>query len=191
MAGARESNVPELRVLLKEFNDIPPTVKTGVRRELRHTGDDIIAAQRAILDGPLPAGVVVTRKQLVLVLNKKTGRRYVRNANVYGETAVQRPGRSRSQKDGGVGLREAIKAALATRVVTGSTRQGITITTQNSKAQMSTGWNSRRFRHPVFGNRSNFVFQAGEPYFYAPVFEGRNALIDKAIAVLNDAIEGK
>lgn len=173
----------QLRALLKDFNDFPPKVKTGLRRELRHTGDSIIAAQRAILDGPLPAGVAVV-KQTKLFKVAKNGDISILKRNVYGDRSVQRPGRSS-------GLREHIKASLVTRVVTGTTRQGISIQTQNSKAPMSTGWNSKRFRHPVFGDRKNFVYQAGEPYFYAPVFDGRNNLILSAIDILNSATEGE
>jgi hypothetical protein len=177
-----QPDTDQLRALLKTFNDIPPAEKTGIRRELRATGDKIIAAQRAILDGPLPAGVAVIAKTRLFKV-AKNGNISILSRNTYGDRAVQRPGRSS-------GLRAAIKAALATRVVTGTTRQGISITTQNSKAPMSTGWNSKRFRHPVFGDKNNMVYQAGEPYFYAPVFEGRNALVASAIDILNGAMEG-
>lgn len=172
-----------LRKLLGEFNDLPPKVRTEVRRELRKTGDDIIAAQRSILDGPLPAGVAVSGKKLSLALNKKTGRSYVRQVNVYGDREVARPGRTS-------GLREAIKAGLVTRVVTGSTRQSIQVQTQNSKAPMSTGWNAVRFKHPVFGNKDNWVFQAGQPFFFDPIFKGRADMIARAIDILNSAVEG-
>lgn len=174
----------QLRALLKDFNELPPKVKTGVRRELRSTGDDILAEQRAILDGPLPAGVEVKGKTKTVALNKKTGKTYIREINKYGERDVQRGGRS-------TGLRAGIKAGLVTRVVTGKTRQGIDIKTQNSKARMSTGWNAARFRHPVFGSKERWVYQAGQPYFFDPIFKGRARMIAKAIDILNDAVEGK
>lgn len=184
MPTQAKTDAATLRALLTEFNTLPPKVKTGVRRDLRTTGDEVIAGQRAILNGPLPAGIKVAGKTLTLVKNKKTGRTYVRQVNRYGATDVQRPGRS-------TGLRERIKASLVTRVVTGKTRQSIEIRTQNSKATMSTGWNSKRFRHPVFGNKERWAFQSGQPYFYAPVFAGRKTMIDRAIKILNDAVEGR
>jgi hypothetical protein len=173
-----------LRELLTHFKEIPPKVKTETRRALRGVGDDIIAGQRAILDGPLPAGITITGRSTVLRLNKKTGKYGLRTINKYGDQAVKRPGRSS-------GLREGIKAGLVTRVVTGESRQSIEIKTQNSKGTMSTGWNSTKFKHPVFGKKNNWVLQAGQPYFFEPVFKGRDAMIANAIDILNNAVEGK
>ena len=178
-----QPDAAQLAELLREFRELPPIVKRGVRGALRHTGDEIIEGQRAILDGPLPAGVDVTGHRLTLTKNRKNGQLVVRRLNVYGEKDVQRGGRH-------TGLRDRIKEGLVTRVVTGTTRQGIEIRTRNSQATMSTGWNARRFRHPVFGNRDRFVYQAGQPYFYAPAIAGRKALIVEATSILNAAIEG-
>lgn len=172
----------QLRDLLKTFKDLPPKVRTESRRALRTTGDGVIAGQRAILSGPLPAGVQVTGQALSLGLNRKTGQTFVRKANIFGDRDVSNGGRSS-------GLRERIKAALATRVVTGTTRQGIEIRTQNGKAPLSTGWNSKRFRHPTF-DKEPWVYQAGQPYFYGPVVQGRNDMIAQAIDILNNAMEG-
>jgi len=185
MVGAVEirPDATQLAELLREFRELPPKVKRGVRAALHHTGDGIIEGQRAILDGPLPAGVAVSGHRLTLAKNRKNGQFVVRRTNIYGEQAVKRPGRH-------TGLRQGIKDALVTRVVTGTTRQGIEIRTQNNKATMSTGWNARLFRHPVFGNRNAWAYQAGQPYFYAPVIAGREALIVDATAILNAAIEG-
>lgn len=179
-----EPDPAQLRDLLKQFNELPPKVRTQSRRALRATGATIIAAQGAILDGPLPAGVAVTGKSFEFAVNKRTGKTFTRKINVYGEKQVSRPGRSS-------GLRAAIKAGLVTRVVTGQTRQSIEIKTQNSKAPMSTGYNSRRFRHPVFGNKDQWAYQAGMPYFFPPIFEGRKQMIAEAIDILNNAIEGE
>jgi hypothetical protein len=178
------TDVESVRALLKTFNELPPKVKTGVRRELRKTGDDIIAGQRAALDGPLPAAVGVAGQRFGAAYNPKTGQHFIRKYNVYEDRAVQRAGR-------GTGLREGIKAGLATRVVTGTTRQGISITNNGRKTDMATGWNAKRFRHPVFGNREKWVYQGGQPYMFEPIFEGRAALIEQAITILNNAMEGK
>ncbi|NHF62233.1 hypothetical protein [Microcella pacifica] len=174
----------QLTRLLGQFRDLPPKVRTSTRRELRAVGDDVIGEQRAILSGPLPAGVEVAGQSRALAYNKKTGQFFTRKINLYADREVQRPGRS-------TGLRERIKAGLVTRVVTGKTRQGIDIRTQNRKAPMSTGWNAKRFRHPVFGNKERWVYQAGQPYFFKPVFKGRADMIRRAAAILNDAVEGR
>ena len=77
-------------------------------------------------------------------------------------------------------------------MVTGTTRQGIEVKTQNSKAPMSTGWNAARFRHPVFGNKAApWVYQGGQPYFFGPIFDGRAQMIRRAIDTLNNAMEGR
>lgn len=160
MSTRVEADPESLRRLLKAFRELPKEVKTGVRRELRTVGDDVIRGQREILDGPLPSGVTVT------------GQRFGRG---------MRGGRS-------TGLREGIKKGLKTRIVAGKTRVGIDIRTNTRRAPMSTGWNAKRFRHPTFG-RAPWVYQAGQPYFYPPVIEGRDDMIIRATRVLNKAIE--
>lgn len=182
MAERVEVDSESIKKLLRDFRELPPKVKTGVRRELRTVGDDVIAEQRAILDGPLPAGVRVSGRSHVFAQNRKTGRMGLKRVNTFADAEVQRPGRS-------TGLRERIKEGLATRIVTGKTRQGIEIRTSNKTAEMSTGWNAKRFRHPVFGNKNNWAYQAGQPYFHAPVKAGRDDIMAKAANILNDAIE--
>lgn len=184
MVATVKTDVDSLRALLKDFNDLPPKAKTATRRELRKVGDDILAEQRGILSRPLPPGVEVKSQFRHHAFNKKTGAHFTRTINVYGERAVRRPGRS-------TGLRQRIKAGLVTRIVTGTTRQGVDIRTQNRKGEMSTGWNATRFRHPVFGRAGRWVYQAGQPYFFKPVFNGRAAMIDHAVKILNDAVDGK
>jgi hypothetical protein len=184
-----KTEVESLRALLRTFNDLPPKVKTDVRRDLRKTGDEVIAVQRAILDGPLPTGVQRVAQFKHPAINKKTGQLVTQKFNIYADRAILRPGRSRSDKDGGVGLREGIKAGLVTRVVTGTTRQGVDIRTQKKIGEMSTGWNAKRFRHPLFGNKKRWIYQNGQPYFFKPVFEGRARMIERAIDIINEAVQ--
>lgn len=184
-----KTDVESLRALLRAFNDLPPKVRTDVRRDLRKTGDEIIAAQRAILNGPLPTGVQRVAQFKHPAINKKTGQLVTQKFNVYADRAILRPGRSRSDKEGGIGLREGIAAGLVTRVVTGSTRQGVDIRTQKRIGTMSTGWNAKRFRHPLFGDKTRWIYQNGQPYFFKPVFAGRERMIDRAVEIINKAID--
>jgi len=179
-----EPDPASLRRLLQEFRDLPPKVRTRVRRDLRGVGDNIIAGQRAILDGPLPRGVAVVGKRISLTTNKRTGKLSMRTLNRYGDADVKRGGRS-------TGLRERIKASLVTRVVTGKSRQGIDIRTRNKQAPMATGWNSKRFRHPVFGDKKRWVYQSGQPYFFDPVYRGRDDMLRRAADILNSEMEGR
>ena len=174
-----------LSALLKAFRDLPPNIKRETRAQLRLVGDDIIQAQIAILDGPLPEGTAKTGKKLTLIINRR-GRRQAVWKNTFEDRAVQRGGRS-------TGLREGIKSGLKTRIVTGKTRQGIQLRTtgpvRDDGYNAAKFWQKKTFRHPVFGNRDRYVYQQGQPYFFGPVVEGRDDLLDKATKILNDAIE--
>ncbi|MDR0594525.1 MAG: hypothetical protein LBG60_15010 [Bifidobacteriaceae bacterium] len=176
-----EVDKESLSRLLTGFKALPKEVQRGVRKELRTVGDGVIAGQRAILAGPLPAGVQVTGQKRTLKTSKG-GSLYVHKRNTYGDR--DRSGRARS-----TGLRDAISAGLVTRVVTGKTRQGIEVKTRNAKAPMSRGWNSKMFRHPVFGRKDEWVYQRGQPYFFAPAIAGRDDMIIRATQILNKALE--
>lgn len=176
-----------VRRLLTGMKEFPPKVRTATRRELRTVGDDVIAEQRAILDGPLPTGTQKLRSRPMLVLSKKTNTLRLAKSNVYGDREVKRPGRS-------TGLREGIKAGLKTRVVTGAKYQGINVQTTgprvgNPKFNQAKFWQKKRFRHPLFGNRERFVYQQGQPYFHAPILRGRDDMIRRAEEILSSAVD--
>lgn len=44
-------------------------------------------------------------------------------------------------------------------------------------------------RHPVFGNRNNWVFQPARPHIFPAVEAGREAVNKEALAALDDAIK--
>lgn len=182
-----------MKELLRGLKELPPKVRTGTRRELRSVGDDVISEQRAILSGPLPTGTqkIGWRNRLVRTSgrgrgkNRTAGFRLIK-ANVYADAAVKRGGRSS-------GMREGIKRGLKTRVVTGAKRQGIEIVTTGPKVgdpkfNQAKFWTKNRFRHPLFGNRDRFVDQKGQPYFHAPIYQGRDAMLRRAEQILTDAV---
>ncbi|MGH3834192.1 MAG: HK97 gp10 family phage protein [Pseudonocardiaceae bacterium] len=45
-------------------------------------------------------------------------------------------------------------------------------------------------RHPVFGNRENWVFQPARPHIFPAVDAGREEVNTEALAALDDAIKG-
>ena len=163
---------------IKEWN---PKVARNLRRDLRASGDDIIAAQRRILSGPLPKGIAVAGRRRRLIYNPKTGKLGARSANVYADREVERPGRGR-------GLRQAISGGLKTRVVIGEKRTGVRIQTTNAKKTGSNFWQSRRFRHPVWG-REPYVYQAGQPYFFQPAYDGAKAMSTRIHKLVEDAFD--
>lgn len=174
-----------LRKLLTGLKELPPKVRTATRRELRGVGDETISEQRAILSGPLPGGTTKAGWRPQLRQNKRTGKFYILKQNVYKDVDVKRGGRS-------TGLREGIKRGLKTRIVVGQKRQGIEVVTTGPKVgdpkfNQAKFWTKSRFRHPLFGDRSRFVDQKGQPYFHAPVFRGRDTMVRRAAEILERA----
>ncbi len=166
-----------LREVLQAAKEVSPALARQLRKRLRGSGEAIITAQRAILDGPLPGNAAKAGTRLKLVATSDNRRAYLRKVNVYKDVATKRT-RSR-------GMRESIKASLKTRVVAGTTRQGVNVRAETRVAGvMAIQWQARRFRHPVFGGEE-FVDQKGQPYFWGPAVAGREAAkaeIEKAIA---------
>ncbi|MFG6277924.1 hypothetical protein [Microbacterium sp. 5K110] len=182
-----------VRTRFERIKEFSPALARRVRRDFRQSGDEIISEQRAILDGPLPRGVAVVGQRTRRTYNAKTKRIVKRRLNVYGDRDVKRPGRSRSNDEDGVGLREGIKKSLRTRVVITEKRTSIAVRTTNAKRTGATFWQAKRFRHPTFGHRDRMQYQAGMPYFWEPAFRGAEAAaarvdasIDEALAEISD-----
>ena len=153
-------DVPDLHGFLDRVRSYDTKLATAVRRQLRESGDSIIAAQRAIL-AEKPGTVTRVGKRWRLVTSRHGAPQLVLRD-------VYRIGPSSS---GGVGdLRARISQGLRTRVTAGKTRQSVSIVTtgpRNDGYNMARVWQKRRFRHPVFGH--GWVWQAGNPYFYGPL----------------------
>ncbi|MEB0286159.1 hypothetical protein QN355_06300 [Cryobacterium sp. 10S3] len=164
---------------VKEFS---PRLARELRRELRKTGSEVITEQRRVLDGPLPTGIQVTGQTLRPTLNKKTGRVGVRKLNTYGDRAIQRPGRS-------TGLREGIKSGLVTRVTISKSRTSVQVRTTNAKKTGSNFWQSKKFRHPVFGNRQVMVNQRGMPFFWQPAIDGGQRMAGRINTAIDAAFQ--
>ena len=188
MTGQATGAAPDpesLRRLLTRLREFPPAVRTPVRRELRALGAPVIAAQKALLDGPLPRGLTKTGFRHKVVRSKRKGKFYLVKTNVYKETDVKRGGQS-------TGLRAGIKSGLRFRVVAGKTRQGVEFKTTGPKEDgynKAKFWQKRRFRHPSFGDRSRYVDQAGQPFFRAPVMQGRDQLLHSVEEILTRAAD--
>jgi hypothetical protein len=170
-----------LREVLLMTKEVAPRLATKLRRDLRSSGDTIIAAQRALLDGELPAGIQKTGQVHKIATNKKTGKLIIRKSNTYGDKAVSKAGRT-------TGLREGIKAGLVTRVKTGAKSQSVTIQAQRKIGVGSNFYQSKLFRHPVFGQPGAFAYQRGMPYFFAPIYDNQIAMREAITKSLNDAV---
>lgn len=174
------SNVRDVVAAVKEFS---PALARRLRKDLRSTGDEIIAGQKAILAGPLPGSIAVTGRRTRLVTPSDGRRPYLRTVNVYEE-------RERTARDRKKGMRRKIAAGLKTRVVTGKTRQGVSVrTTRSISGPMANTWQAKRFRHPVFSHAgSTFVDQAGQPYFWGPAVAGRERAAQQIEAAITAAL---
>lgn len=170
---------PDLRSLLANLKEVDKKIVTNVRRELRASGDDIIAAQRRVLRQK--PGKVRTAGKVLRLIKPKNGRKpYFAFRQTY---------ESDAPREGGVSkLREKISKGLRTRVVTSTRREGIEIRTSGPRVggyNMARVWQSARFRHPVFGDRAKWLLQSGQPYFFEPATEdlrkNMRARIDAAI----------
>lgn len=171
---------PDLRSFMARVREFSPKLATEVRRELRRSGDSIIAAQRAILAGPTPGPIRKVGSEYRLVIPKGGRKPYLAKRNVY-ETGEGRA-------SGGTGMRDQIAAALSTRVATGKTRQGVQVRTSRSRAPMSVTWQARVFRARNFG-RDDRHDQQGQPYFFEPIRVGQEAARNRINEVLADALE--
>lgn len=166
--------------LLRRLKEVNPRIARDLRRDLRRSGDQIIAAQHAILDGPLPGNATVTGKTTRLVVSRDGRRAYRRSVNTYGDVATGRGGHR--------GMREGIKRSLSTRVSTSATRQGINIrASRRVGGVMVNTWQATRFRHRVFAT-DVWLIQKGQPYFWGPVLAGWATARRNIEKALDDAI---
>lgn len=174
---------PNLRKVLADVKQISPKLATNLRRSLRSVGDDILKDQKSILSGPLPGNAVKTGQRIRTIKTKK-GKSYLRAVNVYKAESAKR---TRS-----TGMRNRVKASLKTRVVSGTTRSGISIRADKSVGGvMVKGWNKKVIRHPVFGNKEQFISQFGQPYWWEPIRRGQDEARKKALDAIEDALNGK
>ncbi|MEB0200558.1 hypothetical protein QN354_02160 [Cryobacterium sp. 5I3] len=179
-----EVDPANLRAVLAMTREFDPKLATGLRRELRGVGEQIIAEQKAILDGPLPTGVEKVGQRLVAGYSRKNKIATVTRRNIYADR--------KTNNTKSTGMREAIKAGLKTKVVAGKTRQGIAVTTtkkgEGRKYPMSRAWNTPLFRKRLFG-RNEWSYQKGQPYFFGPAAAGGERAREVAIASINRALE--
>lgn len=173
-----------LREVLAEVRQASPALARQLRKRLRGTGEEIIAEQRSILDGPLPSGIRRTGTRYRMVRPRNGRARYMHKVATFEDVEV---GRRRSR-----GMRAGIKKSLKTRVVAGRTRQGVNVRAERRVGGvMVNAWESRRFRHPVFGDTTGeraWVDQKGGPYFWGPAMRGRDAARQRIGRAIDDAL---
>lgn len=97
----------------------------------------------------------------------------------------------------GAGLRESIANATTGSISTGSASTGVSVSWRvraskmaNSQRRLPRGFNSPKgWRHPVFGDRENWVTQYGTPYFDVVIKRHDEFLRDRVIDGMQRAAE--
>lgn len=185
---AFDVDTASLRSVLQALRSIDPKLATGLRRELRESGDDIIAAQRAELTERAPKVAGRTEEWRIITPRRdKNGRTrlpYKARRVVYTE--------GETREGGGSNLRQQISDGLRTRVVTGASREGVEIKTTGPRiggSNMARVWQKKQFRHPVFGGEG-WAVQFGHPYFFGRVTdELRYRMQDRVQKAIDAAVD--
>jgi hypothetical protein len=102
-----------------------------------------------------------------------------------------------AKAEAGAGLRESIARAVAGSISTSSARTGVSVTWKAAAAKMPNkqrrlpkDFNSPKgWRHPVFGNRENWVAQKGTPYFDVVIKKHREDLGQKVVEGMKTAAD--
>lgn len=150
----------ELRALIQKLGEVSDKrLKAAMRKTLKESADIAVKGVREEVLKPPPARL------------------------------SSRGGKSRS-----TGLRADIAKATRASLTKGSDRNGgqVSIVAANARLQprhkgMAKAYNSRRFRHPLWGNRGKFVDQAGQAnYFGRGVAGRRDEMMRRLQAAMDD-----
>jgi hypothetical protein len=90
------------------------------------------------------------------------------------------------------GMRDGLAAGTRASVSIGK-KAGVTIVTSparlpRGKQQMARSWNNNSFRHPVFGDRQQWVSQTGNPYFESTILAHKAEFQRAVLAALQEAV---
>lgn len=153
-----QSNLRDVLAAVKEFD---PKLATEVRKKFRAIGESAIKDMSAILDEP-PPGMV-------------TGFTYAKQFDSRGRLRRMKTGMSTkgANRRRSTGQREVVKQGLKTRVTTGKSRTSIRVMATNGTLRKV--YNTRSWRHPVFGDTENYVEQAGTSYFNRGAYAQKQA----------------
>ncbi|MEZ3156856.1 hypothetical protein AB1K56_07975 [Microbacterium sp. BWR-S6Y] len=171
-----------LRAILAEIKEIDPKLANNLRREFRRSGDEILAAQRAALAKRPPR--VGGSSTVLRMIRPRNGRKpYLALRRQYQEGGTRTGGVSK--------LRSKIAGGLRVRTIASQRRQAVEFKTtgpRNGGANMARVYESRMFRHPVFGRPGEWAPQYGQPYFFKPVTdEMRQRMSARITSAIDDA----
>lgn len=184
-----------LKAELERLKEFDPLLARAVRKKLREAGKSVIQYMHIELDKPSQGIVTGSKKSTRLTTTRSSNRRegvtvtrrqFVSSVTTSGSRGRSGRRSSASWHGASAGGREEIKKRLAVAIQTGK-RSGIRI--RGAGTPFAKAYNSKQFRHPVFGDRSTWVTQAGRPYFGQVITQRREALAQAVIDALDEGLD--
>lgn len=173
----------DLSSLLKPAKGADKAISKRLRAEIRKAAKPIVSdMQKKVLERPRSGGGRKTGR----IAATKTVRKRV-SFEEDGQTVTETHSEKVAYR---ISVRQAIAKGIGVKVSASKTRPGVSIVASPrhlppERRSMVKAYNLTAFRHPVFGDRSNWDWQLGNPYFGAVAAEHANALR----AAVHDAIQ--
>lgn len=208
MAGLTIEGADELRRLAAKLRKADPKVKRDLGAALRPSVKAITAEIQSTVRSAPSSGRGrggsgdVRRAARALARTRRISDYRAREiALKTGRTTEQVKAEHRAKQaakaEAGAGLRESIARAVAGSISTSSARTGVSVTWKAAAAKMPNrqrrlpkDFNSPKgWRHPVFGNRENWVAQKGTPFFDVVIKRHREDLGRKVLEGMQKAAD--
>lgn len=196
----------QLRLLAAKLRAADPAIRKELAASLRPEVKKITGeVQAAVRSAPSRGrGGLGAKRRAAHTLSRTrslSDERAGRIAAKTGRTVEQVKGEHRAKQaakaEAGAGLRESIARATSGSISTGSKSTGVSVAWRvraskmaNSQRKLPKNFNREKgWRHPVFGNRQNWVTQHGTPYFDVTINRHRDELGNKVLGGMQRAAE--
>lgn len=202
----------QLRELAKQLKSAEPKIRSGLVSSLRPKVKPVTGEVQATVRA------APSRGRKGLGHRRRAARALARSKSLSGQRAyntaarrhkgpateeqvhaVRTAHRARqvAKAEAGAGLRESIARATSGSISTGSAATGVSVTWKvraakmpNSQRKLAKAFNSAKgWRHPVFGDRQDWVTQHGTPYFDTVIKKHQTELRDAVLDGMTKAAE--
>lgn len=172
----------EFSALLNDVKDFDKDLGNKIRKRVRDAGKPIVKKMQAAVTDPVS-------KRSARIKTIRTRTRRVKGTDFDGSTFVDR---EQYDQEVVTNTSALVAKGIAFRIATGKTGGAGRFVSSGKnlppdRRAMFRALNKPSFRHPVFGNREQFVEQAGRPYFGAVVLDEQDALLEAINDALDDA----
>jgi hypothetical protein len=178
---------PSIKTITSEIQDTvrsaPSEGRGGKNARGRRAARTLARSRRLSTDR---AKVIATKRHGLAVTSADVER-----------TLVEHRAKQAAKAEASAGLRETIARAVGGSISTGSRATGVSVTWKvaaakmpNSQRLMPKNFNrAKGWRHPVFGDRENWVAQKGTPFFDDVIKKHQNELGNKIVEGMQNAAE--